>query len=147
MAATAVKTDGYEPRLKRTYVDEIRPRLARDRSLNVMAVPRLVKIVVNMGVGEAVRETKTLDEELAGAVAHPAPVQFPCPLDQLVAGAGDHLGTGERSLVVTPESTVTQRASLRPERKARGGRIPGEVCNRRATQRFGDAGALERERN
>src|SRR2546421_8051723 len=76
MAARAVKTDGYEPRLKRTYVDEIRPRLARDRSLNVMAVPRLVKIVVNMGVGEAVRETKTLDE----AVAHLPIITGPKPL-------------------------------------------------------------------
>ena len=65
MAATAVKTDGYEPRLKRTYVDEIRPRLAEDRGLNTMAVPRLVKIVVNVGVGEAVKEAKTLDEAVA----------------------------------------------------------------------------------
>jgi large subunit ribosomal protein L5 len=65
MAATALATDAYEPRLKRTYVDEIRPTLARDHGLNTMAVPRLVKIVVNMGVGEAVREAKTLDEAVA----------------------------------------------------------------------------------
>ena len=52
----------YEPRFKRRYLDEIRPRLMAEMGLNVMAVPRVVKIVVNMGVGEAVKEAKTLDE-------------------------------------------------------------------------------------
>jgi large subunit ribosomal protein L5 len=59
---TVAATNGYEPRFKRRYVDEIRPRLVAETGLNVMAVPRLVKIVVNMGVGEAVKDTKTLDE-------------------------------------------------------------------------------------
>jgi large subunit ribosomal protein L5 len=59
---TVDATNGYEPRFKRRYVDEIRPRLVAETGLNVMAVPRLVKIVVNMGVGEAVKEAKTLDE-------------------------------------------------------------------------------------
>ncbi|MEA2502919.1 MAG: large subunit ribosomal protein [Actinomycetota bacterium] len=59
---TVAATSGYEPRFKRRYVDEIRPRLVAETGLNVMAVPRLVKIVVNMGVGEAVKEAKTLDE-------------------------------------------------------------------------------------
>jgi large subunit ribosomal protein L5 len=59
---TVASTNGYEPRFKRRYVDEIRPRLVAETGLNVMAVPRLVKIVVNMGVGEAVKEAKTLDE-------------------------------------------------------------------------------------
>ncbi|HEY2667185.1 MAG TPA: 50S ribosomal protein L5 [Actinomycetota bacterium] len=60
--AQAAPGTGYEPRFKRRYLDEIRPRLMADTGLNVMAVPRVVKIVVNMGVGEAVREAKTLDE-------------------------------------------------------------------------------------
>ena len=55
-------TTSYEPRFKRRYLDEIRPRLVAETGLNVMAVPRVVKIVVNMGVGEAVKEAKTLDE-------------------------------------------------------------------------------------
>ena len=55
----------YQPRLKRTYLDQIRPKLAADGSLNVMAVPRLSKIIVNMGVGEAAREAKLLDEAVA----------------------------------------------------------------------------------
>ena len=61
-AETTTGTTGYEPRFKRRYVDEIRPRLVAETGLNVMAVPRVVKIVVNMGVGEAVKEAKTLDE-------------------------------------------------------------------------------------
>jgi large subunit ribosomal protein L5 len=59
---TVAATNGYEPRFKRRYLDEIRPRLVAETGLNVMAVPRLMKIVVNMGVGEAVKDTKTLDE-------------------------------------------------------------------------------------
>jgi large subunit ribosomal protein L5 len=59
---TVAATNGYEPRFKRRYVDEIRPKLVAETGLNVMAVPRLMKIVVNMGVGEAVKEAKTLDE-------------------------------------------------------------------------------------
>jgi large subunit ribosomal protein L5 len=54
------------PRLKQRYKDEIRDRLKTDLGLgNVMEVPRLEKIVINMGVGEAVNSAKLLD----GAVA------------------------------------------------------------------------------
>jgi large subunit ribosomal protein L5 len=50
------------PRLKQRYQQEILPRLQRELELsNPMRVPRLVKIVVNMGVGEAVRDSKLLD--------------------------------------------------------------------------------------
>ena len=59
---TVAATNGYEPRFKRRYLDEIRPELMAGTGLNIMAVPRVVKIVVNMGVGEAVKEAKTLDE-------------------------------------------------------------------------------------
>ena len=59
---TATQASGYRPRLKVRYLDEIRPRLEAETGLNVMAVPRVVKIVVNMGVGEAVKEAKTLDD-------------------------------------------------------------------------------------
>lgn len=52
----------YIPRLKTRYLSDIRPKLAQDGSLNVMAVPRLSKIVINMGVGEAARDAKLLDE-------------------------------------------------------------------------------------
>jgi large subunit ribosomal protein L5 len=58
---TVAATNGYEPRFKRRYVDEIRPKFVAETGLNIMAVPRLVKIVVNMGVGEAVQNSRALD--------------------------------------------------------------------------------------
>lgn len=57
-------TETYTPRLKQRFTDEIRPRLASDLGLNLMAVPRPTKIVVNMGVGEVVDDPKVLDEVL-----------------------------------------------------------------------------------
>ena len=51
-----------KPRLKQTYETEVVPKLMeRFAYKNVMQVPRLAKIVVNMGVGEAVKDIKALD--------------------------------------------------------------------------------------
>ena len=51
------------PRLFDKYKDEIIPKLKKQFSYsNVMEVPRLEKIIVNMGVGEAVQDPKILDE-------------------------------------------------------------------------------------
>ncbi|MDP9405045.1 MAG: 50S ribosomal protein L5 [Actinomycetota bacterium] len=55
-------TQTYVPRLKARYHDEIRDQLKAELGLaNVMQVPRLEKIVVNMGVGDAVSDAKALD--------------------------------------------------------------------------------------
>ncbi len=52
----------YVPRLYQKYRDEVVPRLMqRFDYRNPMEVPRLVKIVVNMGVGEAVQDIKNLE--------------------------------------------------------------------------------------
>ena len=54
------------PRLKTKYQDELRGTLQSELGLgNVMQVPQLVKIVLNMGVGEALSQPKLLE----GAVA------------------------------------------------------------------------------
>ena len=54
------------PRLQALYREEIRDQLKEDLELdNIMQVPRFEKIVLNMGVGEAVAQAKLLD----GAVA------------------------------------------------------------------------------
>ena len=57
------------PRLKQRYYEEIRPRLCdRFKYESVMQAPRLEKITLNMGVGEAKTDTKLLDnaqEQLA----------------------------------------------------------------------------------
>jgi large subunit ribosomal protein L5 len=54
--------NGYEPRLKRLYLDELRPRLKDELELStLMQVPRVSKVTLNMGVGEAKTEAKALD--------------------------------------------------------------------------------------
>ncbi len=50
------------PRLRSKFDKEVAPALLKELELkNVMAVPRLHKIVVNMGVGEATQNSKILD--------------------------------------------------------------------------------------
>ena len=50
------------PRLKEKYNDEIAAQLKEDLELeNAMQVPRLLKIVVNMGVGDAAQDAKLMD--------------------------------------------------------------------------------------
>jgi large subunit ribosomal protein L5 len=49
-------------RLRDRYVKEVIPSLKKEYSYkNVMAVPKLKKIVINMGVGEAIQNAKLLD--------------------------------------------------------------------------------------
>ncbi len=50
------------PRLKQKYLETIRPELQSEFDLaNVMQVPGVVKVVVNMGVGDAARDSKVID--------------------------------------------------------------------------------------
>jgi large subunit ribosomal protein L5 len=54
------------PRFKDTYNDEIKDQLQKDLGLeNVMQVPRLTKIVVNMGAGDAAADAKLIDGVVA----------------------------------------------------------------------------------
>ena len=58
----AVAENTYTPRLKESYRSELRERLLKELGFkNVMEVPRPVKVVVNMGVGEGSRDAKLLD--------------------------------------------------------------------------------------
>src|ERR1700753_2566693 len=64
-------------RLKEKYQKEIRPSLQKELGLtNLMAVPRLEKIVLNMGLGEATQNVKIMDPLVAdlAAVAGQKPV-------------------------------------------------------------------------
>jgi large subunit ribosomal protein L5 len=64
-------------RLKEKYQTEIRPALAKELGLeNLMAVPRLEKIVLNMGLGEATQNVKIMDPLVAdlASVAGQKPV-------------------------------------------------------------------------
>ena len=59
---TTQTTEREMPRLKARYRAELTQRLKDELGLgNIMQVPRPVKVVVNMGVGEAVREGRLLD--------------------------------------------------------------------------------------
>jgi large subunit ribosomal protein L5 len=64
-------------RLREKYQKEIRPALLKELGLgNLMAVPRLEKIVLNMGLGEATQNVKIMDPLVADltAVAGQKPV-------------------------------------------------------------------------
>ena len=55
-----------QPRLKQRYREEIKPALNNEFDYaNVMQIPGVVKVVVNMGVGDAARDAKLIN----GAVA------------------------------------------------------------------------------
>jgi large subunit ribosomal protein L5 len=59
---TESRTPRTAPRLKTRYREEILPALRSEFEIgNVMQVPGLVKIVVNMGVGEAARDSKLIE--------------------------------------------------------------------------------------
>jgi large subunit ribosomal protein L5 len=65
MSAKTATTDDYTPRLRTRFREELVPMLMEQLGLaNVMRVPRLEKVVVNMGVGEAVKDGRLLDAAL-----------------------------------------------------------------------------------
>ena len=54
---------GYAPRLRTQYREDVVPKLKKEFGIeNGMAVPRLEKIVINMGLGEAIQNIKILDD-------------------------------------------------------------------------------------
>jgi len=66
MTNTAVAAGKIQPRLKQKYRAEIQKKLATELGLsNVHEIPTLTKIVVNMGVGEAARDSKVIDGAIA----------------------------------------------------------------------------------
>ena len=64
------QTEKVTPRLKTKYREEIRAALQEQFQYgNVMQVPGLVKVVVNMGVGEAAKDSKIIDGAVADLTA------------------------------------------------------------------------------
>ncbi len=66
MTATETKeSTTYAPRLKQLYEHELRARLKVELGLSsIMAVPRIEKITLNMGVGEGKTDAKALDSAI-----------------------------------------------------------------------------------
>jgi large subunit ribosomal protein L5 len=79
VTTTAPETTGYVPRLKLRYEQELRAHLKDELGLSsIMEVPRLEKITLNMGVGEAKTDAKALDaaiEELTTIAGQRAQVR------------------------------------------------------------------------
>ena len=66
------------PRLQKRYLEQVRPALTKEFNYeNPMQVPKLEKIVINMGVGEATGDQKKLDAAVAEltAIAGQRPVK------------------------------------------------------------------------
>jgi large subunit ribosomal protein L5 len=62
MTESTIATEVPTPRLKTKYNDEIKGELHKQFGYeNVMLIPGLTKIVVNMGVGDAARDSKVID--------------------------------------------------------------------------------------
>lgn len=69
--------ENYSSRLVQDYKDRIQPAMMKDFGYkNVMQAPRLSKIVLNMGLGEAARDAKLLEglRENLGLIAGQEPV-------------------------------------------------------------------------
>jgi large subunit ribosomal protein L5 len=59
------ESNGYRPRLKERFDQEVRPRLKDEFSYrSPMKVPRIEKITLNMGVGDAKTNTRALDKAM-----------------------------------------------------------------------------------
>ncbi len=64
-ATTSGNVAGEMSRMQRRYLDDIRPAMLKEFDYkNPMQVPKLEKIVINMGVGEAAADQKKLDAAL-----------------------------------------------------------------------------------
>jgi len=77
VAAPAARPKDYRPRLKTHYEKTVRDELKKEFNYqNVMQIPRIEKIVLNMGVGEAVNDRKKVDSAAKdlGMIAGQRPV-------------------------------------------------------------------------
>jgi large subunit ribosomal protein L5 len=65
MTDTVATTTAHTPRLKTRYREEVKAQLADELGLtNPMEIPTLTKIVVNVGLGEAINDSKALDNTI-----------------------------------------------------------------------------------
>ena len=63
MAKTSTAAAGYVPALKKAYKEEVVPALMKKFSYStVMQCPKLVKITINEGIGDAVADKKLVEE-------------------------------------------------------------------------------------
>lgn len=85
------------PRLKDKYTNEVVDQLKKDLNCdNVMAIPRVNKIVVNIGIGEAIKNSKALDAAIADLTAitgqKPISIKSSKSISQFGLRKGDTVG-------------------------------------------------------
>jgi large subunit ribosomal protein L5 len=71
------RDESYTPRLKVRYAESVRPAMAKEFGYsNAFRVPEVEKIVLNIGLGEAIRQPKLLEQafELLGNITGQRPV-------------------------------------------------------------------------
>lgn len=87
--------DKYIPRLQKKYKEEIIANLMKELNIsNIMQVPKVEKIVVNMGIGEAVNNSKLIEtamKEMAQITG-----QQPVPREARKSEAGFKLREGQK---------------------------------------------------
>jgi large subunit ribosomal protein L5 len=87
--------EGYVPRLKTRYAEEVVPKIRKEFGIeNIMAVPRIERIALNMGMGEAISNIKILEDAV----------------EELAAGAGP------RPTVTRAHKSIGARVTLRGDR-------------------------------
>lgn len=85
--------DEYTPRLKEQYYATVRDELQKQFNYkNVMMIPKIEKIVVNMGVGAAASDSKQLDAAMADLRVITG--QQPCVTHAKKSIAGFHIRQG-----------------------------------------------------
>lgn len=99
-------SDGYKPRMKVLYEKTVRSAMKEHfKYANTMQIPRLEKIVLNMGIGEAVNDRKKV-ENAAGDLA-------------LIAGQKPVMTTARKSIAtfkVREGMTLGAKVTLRGDR-------------------------------
>ena len=113
---TAETTEKTLPRLKQRYREEIKDALNEEFSYaNVMQIPGVVKVVVNMGVGDAARDAKLINGAVNDLAADHRPEardpQGP-QVDRPVQAARGHADRRPRDAARRPHVGVPRPAGL-----------------------------------
>ena len=122
-------------RLKDRYSKDVVPALAKEFGYkNVMAIPKIEKVVVNMGLGEATGNAKIVDtgaDELARVTGQKPVVTRAEEVDRAVQGAQGHADRRDGHAARRPDVGVPRPADL--DRAAARPRLPRRVAARGST--------------
>ena len=102
--------NGYTPRLRKHYDEVVRPKLVEEFGYkNPMQVPTIDKIVINMGIGESVADSKKASSAAGDLALHrgSGSGDHPCPQGDLVLqGAREHADRLQSDVTQGPDVRV-----------------------------------------